>query len=334
MLLENTPPILGETHLLNVSVIKFIAHMANEVFGSVAELKKFVNDHRDKDYNVFDFDWSEADDATRYKYMLLVFMDAKDNSEHSNSAKMKDFVAESYMKPDSKFMRMFDDEENCDVIDELWRRVQCMWISLVAAHNPSYRTISMTHPGLKLLVNSCDPNVCYHSNRKEIVLTVIHPIKAGSEIRKSGQPFYRKRDLKCMSSHPQSCEPCQNGWTRELGAKINSDNTSNTLKFFAQHDPKKLTSQLKYLKSCADFINKNFDGFHTDAMKRCLVATKMYELEGILFNIGNPFPYSNLYFSLQQSDGLEKLQQFMKIMHFDSKLPSNFFSYPNIPSYA
>lgn len=116
--------------------------------------------------------------------------------------------------------------------------------------------------------------------------------------------------------------------------KIHGDNISNSFKFFAEHDPKKLSTQLKYLKSCAEFINKNFDGFHTDAMKRSLVATKMYEFEGILFNIGNPFPYSNLHFSFEPSDGHEKFQQFVKIMHFDAKLPSNFFSYPNIPSYA
>lgn len=298
---------------------KFLTHIV-DVFGSVDELRKFVDDHRDKNHTVFDFDWSVADDETRYKNMLLSMLIDSEPEPCNEGA--EDLI---FLKTDNKFKKLFDDPKHIEFVNEMSTRLAVHKSFVQTPVNSSENVIAMyTHPALKLLTGheTCDPNVVMHSNRRAIIFTVLHPIKTGGSIASSPQPFYRSIKSLNMSSqcrNQESCMPCKNNWTSQVDASdIHFDYEHNSFNFYMRNDPKKLSTQLKQIKMCAEFINKNFEGFYANATKRRLIATKQLELENILHHIGNPFPISNSFLTWRPSDGEEKYDEWEKITKINS----------------
>lgn len=271
-------------HPILVSCSRFITKML-DIFGSVAALRQFVDTHRDKDYTVFDFDWSKADDDTRYKNMLLAMV--KIAVQRDDITFFKDIT---FLKENGKFEHMINDPINGDFINGLCKKILSQrrhCLSMVSDGIPC--NIAMfIHPALKLLQEQCDPNVFMHSNRQAVVLTVLHPIKAGSAISFSKLPFYLESSKARNCPNKSSCKPCKNNWMDQVKG-VYDDAAGHVLLKSVNHNYKHVSSHLTELKSSADFINKNFEGYYSDETKRRMIVAHMCEMMYTLEYIECPF---------------------------------------------
>lgn len=315
MAIENLTELLGEELMPAVSTFKFIAHMI-DVFGSPEKLKEFVKKHQDKDYTVFDYDWSLDSDEVHYKNMFLAMI---------NESPEESLTLIPFFRPNNDgFCRFWDTLnkfEDKEFAGELWRKLfSQQYFVQEAGHNGRCQIAWFTHPALKLLKSCCDPNVVIHSNRQDVILTVLHPISSGSVIRVSSGPYYKENKhvpKLCLNSDPNSCEPCNNKWVHQIDQDIITEAMDNMQDFFDQNDPKQLSTQLDNLQLCSDFINENFDGYYSDAEKRTTIATKIIELEKTLRYIGFPFPIMNVFLTMRGSDGIEKYNRLLKLTEFN-----------------
>lgn len=276
-----------------------------DVFGNTDEMKKFIDDHPQQTYNVFDFDWSNCDDSVRYKKMFLSMFEKA--------------TVEAFLKFYNDWPRekMFSIEDFF-VMPKPKNSRENGFFMLVAVDSGTNFVEAQTHPALKMLVPCCNPNIVVHSSRDALIFSVTRPIKAGNIIRSAMTPFFRKTEAK-VRCYPDTCIACQNGWAAQVGDVMN-DARENASNYFRCNDSKKLESWLNYRKVCIKFINKNADDYETDAKKRKMIAAKMIELENILFNIGNPFPASNHLLMLNVSSSDEEWDRYYLLMKFRKNL--------------
>lgn len=275
-----------------VSSCRLLVHMV-DVCGGIEEFKKFVEEHSDKDYNVFDFDWSECDEPTRYKNMFLAMIDNSRTSEDGLSDRWEKCF--SHLPDDNKFAQMFVDSMHSKFSDEMFEKFQRhVYTASINVSEPKGTIQLLTHAAMHLLVECCNPNVMVHSNLKSIIFTVLRPIKAGSPIYSSLKPFYHweedEPNKECRN--PNTCLPCQNDWGRKAkGTTLDAVLIGN--EFYQHNDSREISSLLEDLEINSKFINENYEGYDTDPAKRKLIATRMRQIEFILMNISNPFPQSS-----------------------------------------
>lgn len=313
VLMENLPYLFSGDDRLPNSIFRFVAHMF-DVFGSVAEMRKFVDEYRGKRHTLFDLDWSANDENIYYKNMMLAMMD--DDIPEVDHERPKSLSP--YLRSDSKFMKMFDDPNDRAFVNELWRRIfnQC-WTVKRSSSDINCHIAKYTHPAMKYLVHCCDPNTVVHANHQSIIFTVLHPVKAGSAIRISTNPYYHNMSArKCLNIHPESCEPCKNDWSNQLPG-IGNEARGFTFLHYETNDSQKLSTHLEFLQKCSSFINKGFKGYPNKAMNRRIIASKMIAMDNVLDSIVNPFPLSDIKRSMKLSDGIEKMQQLAKSFEFN-----------------
>lgn len=312
---------------LCVSMVKSIDNMLN-ILGGADELRKFIDDHRDKIYTVFDFDWSkDVDDVTHYKNMMLATL--RDINKETPEALLLGQKLEyliPFLPSDNKLRKMFEDPKHREFLLELWPRVSpnCC-IAQAFQDGEKTRTMTFSHPATKPVNHSCDPNIYINAISGALIFTICQPIKRGTEIRTSPIPCYnRTKEMPevCFDNQKSFCVPCKNNWAKMISINSTTYYFRNTVAFnnrYPHHDPKQLSTKLCQLKGTADFINKNFDGYYSNAEKRHLIALKKDELKMILFSLGNPFPASEVFFlTWKPSEGIEGFNQLKKVMHFDT----------------
>lgn len=269
-------------------------------------MKKFVETHSAKRYNVFDFDWSIPNDPNYYKNMLLMIMSMDTEFDiyitaSQKQTNMDETIRQNWetwryicnlLKTSNRIKTVFMNQNpsSTKFLEKITYNIYIACLlkeSLTLNNNQGHELAMFTHPALYLMNHSCDPNIIVHlENRKNMIWTVNQPIQAGGEIFYPFISFYSQ-----MNEFKKYCVPCKNGPVNSIdGDRVLADAVVNTKKFFNCHDPAKLSDWLKYKDQCCDFINKNFTGYYERAKKRQLIATKKEELREILEDIGYPFP--------------------------------------------
>lgn len=291
-----------------------------DIFGSVAEMRKFVDDHRGKKWTVFDLDWSGDDENNRYKNMMLTMMDEEDDPKIDHH---RPKILSPFFKSTSKFMRMYDDPNDGALINELHQRMGNVWLNHSAIGDVNCRILLSTHPAMNVLIQTCDPNVLPFINRQSIVFIALQPITAGSALRMSKDAYTERSERKCCDRYPDECVPCRNDdwWNEALAVEIQMTSYFTVKNYFERNDPKILSNQLSFLKSCADYVNKNFKHYYANAEKRKLIAARLLSIRSICFYIGCSFPFSvplSAIFSTPSSDCcLGGLEGYMKLLNFN-----------------
>lgn len=165
------------------------------------------------------------------------------------------------------------------------RRRHCLSIT---AEGVPCNVAMLIHPALNLLQEKCDPNVFVHSNRQAVVLTVLHPIKAGSAISFSKSPFYLESIKSRNCPKKSSCEPCKNNWMSQVKG-VYDDAAGYVLLKSVSNNYQLVSSHLEELRSSADFINKYFEEYYSDEAKRRMIVAKICKMMYTLEYIECPF---------------------------------------------
>lgn len=278
----------------------------HDLFGSTGELRKFVEAHENNSYNLFDFDWSIENPEECLKNMLLMIIGKSEiNDKINHSKKLSEpslsnmrviFGSQGQRVGPNRFKDIFftDSPENLKFIEGFI--VQLMSASIVSlyyvANLPHHKVATYSHLALKLLRHSCDANIFPHfGTNGEIVWTVNQPIKAGDELTafsSVGSYYSLQHTGDCKL---ENCFPCKNRWSKRINLmKLNMDMEMSMMRFFTRHDPAELSSVLKRIGECSDYINTHFDGYYENSNFREKVAAKKEELRKCVNSIACPLP--------------------------------------------
>lgn len=266
-----------------------------DALGGRAGLENFYDDHHDKQYTVFDFDWSNPADPAYLKNMLLASVTHELNHEGEKEIlhALKGFCEDKVfieIAPDNKLKKIIkDDNHKLRWLLKLVFRRQTMKIgNLLNNRNP---VGSLFHPTTHLMRRTCgNPNIVTHTDRKSLVWIALRPIKSGEILFDLHPHFFREGG--CAECGPKrSCDTCVNDIPKINYTVPDFENLigRNFADFGKLHDFRELTSWLEYLQHCIDFINSNFD---ISSMKKDVTA-KQQEMASILGEIANPFPPSS-----------------------------------------
>lgn len=303
-----------------------------DLFGSTEELRKFVEAHENKSYNLFDFDWSIDSKSPEYlKNLLLLIVstevDGKDGMRKTFASYLCKFGK-------NRFAEIFlnDTPRNLSFIDKLLSQISK---SNSIAYCPvtikkEHLLAQQCHPAMNLLGISCDSNIFIFNESakrtKRIVWMVNQPIRAGDELTgfaRNVALYYHSQTAHC--NRDMNCLPCKKGWSKQINHdQISIDSEHSMQDFFQRHDPFELSNQLMHIQECSDFINSNFDGYYSkDSRVRQKIATKKEQLRKSVNSIPSQLPPYGLPMLSKMSTSEKRKYmehyEYACIMHYELK---------------
>lgn len=301
-----------------VGTVQWLLQFCEAFDGSVEAMQKFVDEHRDKVYTVFDFDWSgelSQSDLLKNTLLTMTTNPAKNPQTIDFFAWMKQ-TCQDYMQPSSKLYKLAVKEKSKhaflrEIISGILKPRQ--QLSVAAMHDLKWIVGKFSHPAMNLLPLSCDPNVFVHSNRKALIWTVNWPIAAGEKLTgNSMQTFGTNMCVKC--SHGKDPVTCQNGWLQKNESATNKSE-ADMMKFFLQNDVKDVKCWLELLKICCNSINKNY----RSATKRRSVLAQRCLIFSIIQAIENPFPVGNLHMNVFTANTMGDKTKFLTSLQVEDE---------------
>lgn len=329
----------GETSQLYIRSCLGLANDARmflkmfDAFGNVKEMKKFAELHKDKDYTVFDFDWSNLDvnDPVYYKNLLLMVLSleydpltggkSSEDEFRDRGGIWKDFCKS--LKSTNRMSKIFLNQscpENIKFLDKLMTHIHYATLhrnslELYGCKMPDIAIF--THPALFVMNHSCDPNVIYHiEDGRRLVWTVSLAIRAGERVC---FPHVNSNEdgLQCLTHN--MCVPC----VKKLDVSVDKKELQKTLEvevgaLFSERDPMKLSSWLKIKEECCECINMRMnEKYHQNYKQRRLIALRKKVLEMTLIDaIGDPFPPTSAAARCKLTS-VEKIAEFNKMLAMD-----------------
>lgn len=294
---------------LNLTFIAQVYLKMFDTFGSVNELRKFVESHRDKRYTVFDFDWSE--DLMNFKNIFLCILGIQyDEEEIKKQVRQltgsdnltKWLIKELKLNAAKTATLLGDSSEDRDFIEGILLKIlnarkTLSWVSGSGGESnenedrlPGY----YFHPAKAMLNYSCDTNIYqYYENRKRIVWIITQPVKKDGQLFvENNHPYYSHGRFMDGCPQKKTCVPCLRGWAKD----VNPDEVLMGMKRTIHNDIKKFTNYAKkyeggirlFKKICRD-INQNYDNYENDSNVRRDIAAKIIASGSVLEMMRDPF---------------------------------------------
>lgn len=266
-------------------------------------MRRFLKLHEHKKYTVFDFDWSDPNDPAIIENLFLTIMGAEHDEISTMGAILRctsgiiDDIFTWFCAKLSKenplkiilgahYVRHHDFIEN--VLVQLLKASFCSYGMTILPNDGLLGTLF--HPGTLLLNHSCDPNIISRPvDQNKMAWIVLRPIKAGSQIfMHYSEPYYinesgKKSTYTC--EFKSTCVPCRDGWMKSINV---SSTYKQAIDSFTKHFLAKMNNCSNektvvklltcHVDTCANYINRNYGKYETDAAHRRVITVKMIEL--------------------------------------------------------
>lgn len=271
-------------------------------FGSVDDMRIFVESLGDRKQSFLDLDWIGLDmnNQNYWKQMLIVIMSARPHNADKHSSYVTEFLTVSSCLK-NRFFKIYrvQNAPNQEFVKKVLYQISIGTSPTLSLVGPNLNWISaiFTHPVMRELTFCCDGNlIAYIQNRKEeMYWMVLHPISAGEKLTLSVRQTYFQDEPSNKCSNV-GCIPCQEGWKDMIDSQKMLSGGMILRNFFknASNDPKKVTSSLSLLRELFKFINRNFEGYNSDSKVRQRIASKKSVIYDILVNmIGSTYQAQN-----------------------------------------
>lgn len=301
------------------SKLEFVAKVflkMHEHFKGFPRMRRFLKLHEHKKYTLFDFDWSNPNDPAIIENLFLTIMGAENDKKltlRTIHKCTKGAVDDIF----TWFCAKLSDENPLKIIlfAHIVRHHDFIENVLVQILKASFSSYAMTilpddgflgtlfHPGTLLLNHSCDPNIISRPvDQNKMAWIVLRPIKAGSQIfMPYSDPYYSNESGKSSGytcEFKKTCVPCRDGWRKSI------DTLSicmQSIERFSKHFLPKMDNScntktvvkhlMSHVDTCANFINRNYGKYETDAETRRIIATKLVEFISaveLIKNFDNP----------------------------------------------
>lgn len=272
---------------------------AFRIAGGVNEMFKLLKDSDDK--TIFDFDFSNPDDPSYEKNMLIALNGLSKNVDRGDLLNTSPINE----KPRTAEERL--------IHEQMMKFTSNQY--LICFSNMRYTNSSAFIFLIQSLLNhSCYPNTICVKFDKELVLMVTRPVKAGEQIFYSylnpdQNKAERHEELKKWHDFTCDCEVCTNNWPQDFPKKDPS---------FAEPECEVLkpAEAIKQFKKNCEYIDKN-----AEKMPCYEVQTLMDHNQYFAVSLGGTKPparFLQLWFRIWFSDS-DFQSLFMPLMYVDSK---------------
>lgn len=308
-------------HRALLMAVKIFAE-ALDVFGSIAEMRKFVDDHKSKQMSVFDYDWTDTiDSKTRFKNTFACVLGSVFHKRYLKDLKQYKLVSKwltNHLEDDNKFKQQLLAElpKHLDFVEKLFITLNGAMMEGSRRYNilfpdATYHNVcNLFHPCMLLFNHSCDPNMVYQCvDSSKQMFIVNRPLKAGSQLFMtvtSNEYYDRQSELIldgrniCDFEFTGTCMPCKFKWRASIDFKY-SFKMPTGIPFSYSHPERNLvktadgvvTAYDKHLQETCDYINENFEGYEQSDPVRKRIITKFLHLKKNI-DLRN-LPFSLLY---------------------------------------